>query len=537
MTQENKGQKGCTRHANTTPIHLAIIDGCGKDSLHEYAQKNPQSFLATYYTRNQSLRLKHQKLYRNERCWEIFLTGEKVQSTGSKFNPKDYTFSLKSLQKSLKNEAFYEKLTQQGFRVCSLDIPGPILYERESVQVSGWGNETSSASAVSNPPNLIEEIIYKFGNDPKKVKHAYTVKDPEHKSHEQTYSLPDIYDQEAINLFSQKLKQAVLRRERIAEWISTKYEWDLFVTVFTEFHTANHMLWHVDHPELGIPCHKKALNEHEVLGFIDQSIQRLHTSLDGKAMLLIMTLDETTVNSMDIPSMVLLPELLYRWCFETELLGPYIRTNYGSIHWKNKIWSCTTNVGKKMLLNPVTLESEGDPLSWQPASWYRDQWKKMKAFALPSVGDGYIRINVKDREQHGIVEEKNFQKTMNEIIHLLEKCNTLNGKKIVDKAIATRARPREFPNIDPDIIIKWTNDAENDSIQCDSLRNQTIGPFPMFRSGGHKAHGATITNEIIAPTNFFNATLKPDRLNTEKSIKLEELRCLLLNYFQGDNRE
>ena len=44
-------------------------------------------------------------------------------------------------------------------------------------------------------------------------------------------------------------------------------------------------------------------------------------SLGDKANLIIMTLDETTVNSMDIPTMVLLPELIYRWCFETELLG------------------------------------------------------------------------------------------------------------------------------------------------------------------------------------------------------------------------
>lgn len=532
MAQKQNLKEKRTSHAKP-PLHLVIIDGCGKNRLDEYLQKNLKSFIALYSKRHQTISLEHQKLFRNERCWEIFLTGTKHQSTGSQFNQKNYDFSLTSLQKSLKNEAFYEKLTKQGARVCSLDIPGPVSNEKKSVQVSGWGNETSSAMPVSNPPNLIEEIIAKFGNDPKKVKRSHTVRDSNHGSHEQTYSLPDIYEKDAINLFSHKLKQAVHIRTRIAKWMSKKYDWDLFVTVFTEFHTANHMLWHVDHPEIGIQSHKEALNENDILTHIDRSIQQLHDSLDKEAILIIMTLDETTANSMDIPSMVLLPELLYRWCFQTELLSQYKTTNTTTNHWKNKIWSCTTNTGKEMLLNPITLERKGDPLSWHPASWYRDQWKRMKAFALPSVGDGYIRLNMKNREEEGIIEEKDFQKNINEVIYLLKNCKTIDGKNIVDKAVTTRSHPLESPEIDPDIIVKWTNDAENNSLQCSGLKNNQIGPFPMFRSGGHKAHGATIINDLIAPAKFIDCNPASNTTsNTKKCIGVEELQCLFLNYFQ-----
>ena len=383
---------------------------------------------------------------------------------------------------------------------------------------------------VSNPPNLIEEILDKFGNDPKKI--IVTRSETPTMAHEQTYSLPDIYEKDDINLFSHKLKQAVQTRTRIAEWMSKNYEWDLFVTVFTEFHTANHMLWHADHPEIGIQGHKDTLNENDILTHIDRSIQQLHASLDEEAVLIIMTLDETTVNSMDIPTMVLLPELLYRWCFQTELLSQYKRTNSITNHWKNKIWSCTTNAGKEMLLNPITLEREGDPLSWHPASWYRDQWKKMKAFALPSVGDGYIRLNVNNREQGGMIAEKDFQENINEIIYLLESCKTIGGKDIVDEVIIIRSNPLESPEIDPDIIVKWTSDAENDSFQCCSLKNNLIGPFPMFRSGGHKAHGAKIVNELIAPASFIDWQPTSDTSNTKKCIGLEELQDLFLNYFQ-----
>ena len=43
-------------------------------------------------------------------------------------------------------------------------------------------------------------------------------------------------------------------------------------------------------------------------------------------------------------------------------------------------------------------------LHWQPALRYRRHWPRMPAFALPSFYDGRVRINLRGREKHGLIE-------------------------------------------------------------------------------------------------------------------------------------
>jgi len=47
------------------------------------------------------------------------------------------------------------------------------------------------------------------------------------------------------------------------------------------------------------------------------------------------------------------------------------------------------------------LKQQSDYLFYQPAIWYKPFWPQMKAFALPSFSEGYIRINLQGREPEG----------------------------------------------------------------------------------------------------------------------------------------
>ena len=64
-----------------------------------------------------------------------------------------------------------------------------------------------------------------------------------------------------------------------------------------------------------------------------------------------------------------------------------------------------------MLESPDRQEAAGDALSWNSANWYKPLWPIMRAFALPSVGDGYIRLNVQGRESQGRIAADQFHAT------------------------------------------------------------------------------------------------------------------------------
>src|SRR5262249_49957916 len=123
-------------------------------------------------------------------------------------------------------------------------------------------------------------------------------------------------------------------------------------------------------------------------------------------------------NEADVPSMLLLPELLYRHAFGE----PYMRLPR---------WEAETDAGVPLLAADETWEAvmqravpvpaappeslarrlsrmlgfavpesieqtAPDPakLEWMPATNYREFWPRMPAFALPSFYDGRVRINV-----------------------------------------------------------------------------------------------------------------------------------------------
>ena len=175
---------------------------------------------------------------------------------------------------------------------------------------------------------------------------------------------------------------------------------------------------------------------------------------------------------------------------------PPVRTDYAA-HWKQEIWATRTADGERLLKSPAELEAEGEALGWNPASWYRPLWPEMKAFALPSVSDGYIRLNVEGREARGKVAARDFHATVAEIVSMLEQLrDPRSGKPAVDHVIRTRTDPFEAAHIPPDLLVCWRDEYPIDTL--DSPQLGRVGPVPYFRSGGHRRHGTRIDNLLIA---------------------------------------
>jgi hypothetical protein len=149
-------------------------------------------------------------------------------------------------------------------------------------------------------------------------------------------------------------------------------------------------------------------------------------------------------------------------------------------------------VEKRLGMNSVPLCPDDCPIGTQPPMWYHPAWAGMKAFALPSFSEGYVRLNVRGREQHGIVDPADYETACAEItaeLHQLTDART--GKPAVKRVVRTRVKPDgpaadgERPS-DADLIVIW------EGVPIDVVDHPIagrIGPVPFKRSGSHVHRG------------------------------------------------
>lgn len=441
------------------------------------------------------------KRFRNERSWDTFLGGREMAGSGSTFIPQSYGYFNDSLQREDGYVPFYALCPD--LRVCMFDLPATLCPAVKGIQVTGWGSELNSSLCASVPPELMGELVATYGPDPKLTSMVRVV-DGKSGEEERSYVLPSLYDVPAVLDFKAKLLTSIERRTNIALDLLARDSWDLFIATYPESHTANHILWHLGetHPLGSGGYEGHALLEN--LQAVDRGIGRL-LAAEPAANALIFTIDYTAQNAMDVPGMALLPELLYRWCFPGQQAlargdihqpVPPLSRHYRN-HWKHEVWALRTAAGEAELVSPATQEAAGDGLSWNPANWYRPLWPKMKAFALPSVADGYVRLNVKGREGSGLVAQEDFQKTLEEVgALLLRAINPRTGRALVRKVIPVRDQPMDKPEIPVDLIVCWDDHSPADTL--DSPDVGRIGPLPYFRAGGHVSHGTVIENRWFA---------------------------------------
>jgi hypothetical protein len=127
------------------------------------------------------------------------------------------------------------------------------------------------------------------------------------------------------------------------------------------------------------------------------------------------------------------------------------------------------------------------PLGWQVVSWYRLHWPHMRMFALPSFVDGRVRINVRGRERHGVVDPDDYERVCAEVEACLGACrDPRTGRGVVAEITRPRAHDPLAPGgPDADLVVQWSH--------CiDALEHPTVGlvgPFPCRRTGAHSGRG------------------------------------------------
>jgi predicted AlkP superfamily phosphohydrolase/phosphomutase len=421
------------------------------------------------------------------------------------FDPSTYTV----WQEGARFVPWWEALDR---RVVVFDAPYVDLRRAPHTRgVVGWGAHDPGTIPAGRPRELLAEFLRRFGAYP---------------APEWTYGTP-WPSPCRTRMMGEALSHALDVRSRAARWLATErfHDWDLFIAVAGEPHGSTEGLWHGvdrDHP----------LHEHPSGATAARALTDVYRALDRMVGELVRAAPDASVvaftmggmgpNHSDVQSMVLLPELLYRHAFGRPLLEvpsawvavpgsvPILdeRDSWGaaSATWvprpprtadrplvdsrllTRRLPTPLRAVLKGMRAAGADWQSYGRPparldLEWQPAERYRQHWPRMPAFALPSFYDGRIRINLRGRERHGVVELSRYEETCRSLETLLRDIrNPRTGERAVDSIHRAGTRvPLALTGSEADLVVVWGGVAA--ALEHPQLG--LIGPVPLRRTGGH----------------------------------------------------
>ena len=470
-------------------------------------------------------RLTNLDYYKAETPWTTFLTGCLPEKTGywSPFKFQEGTYNVEEIQAYDFGEypPFYA--LGDDYRVAAFDIPQSILSDKvNGLQILAWGAHSPQTLSHSLPEQLLAEINTRYGKHPAL-----------HRDH------GDWWDEAYLTHLQEALKAGIERRVAICkDWLKQE-QWDLFLTIFGETHSAGHDLWYLSQTDHPLYPHRRNHNSSsepmlEVFEAVDNAIGEILTGVNEDTYIVVFAAHGSGNNTTDVSSMLFLPEFLYRFNFPGKVgiatqkdrttVSPMI-TSTKRKTWTGEIWQrkYEANVVKRWLRSqlpskfykyldrvfgrplqdlrsPEELQQEGQSLFWQPTMWYSSFWSQMKAFALPSFSEGYIRINLKGREPNGIVSPEEYDSLCAELTEqLYQLSNARTGESVVKKVVRTRESCTEDnPKLpDADLVVVW---AEQPADVVDHPQYGRIGPVPYRRTGSHRPNGfITVKGPGIAP--------------------------------------
>lgn len=436
-----------------------------------------------------------------ETVQQFMITGRSPKQTGF-WSQLHYD----SMAYSVHSQPFYNYADFPPFyalgpdrRVCALDFPQMNFHpDVHGIQLRGWGCHSPMSEFSTQPDSWSKQVASEIGVHP---------------CHDHDYAV--LQKDESLESLYQRCLDGVELRTKLCRLAWNKESWDLFFPVFSEIHLAGHYL--LKHPanEAYFSDQEHQLQLRTVYERTDKAVGEIRSWIDAETHLSVFSIEGISENSDEVSSIATLPELMFRFSFpgrkamDFKNLQPLPESPASTFNWVTETWnlSCRQPAWVRLLRNFLPLEksiriehffgadgyllhpSMVKEMSYQPSLWYQPYWSEMKAFALPSFSDGFIRINLRGREIHGVVDPSDYDQVCSAVEEtLLALKHPKTGAPVVKKMIRTRTNQSlHDPKLPPaDLIVLWNNP---DCFGHVLSSWGEIGPFSGIRAGQHIPDG------------------------------------------------
>lgn len=451
--------------------------------------------------------------------WEHFSSGLKPESARRWSVIEWDAQALEARQLSVGLPPF---LTGLDVRCAVFDPPyWNLAAQPNATGVVGWSGHDTGCEPTSVPDGLMGEIIARFGQPPS-VSELNTMVYP---SIRQTREMADL------------LVRTIRMRGDVAEWLFAQrcQDWDVAILGFGETHDAIELFAHGVIPDHMLHDHPTARVARDGLircyEELDRQLERLMTRFPD-CTFVAFTMHGMGFNDTDLPTMLLLPELMYRMEFGKPLFVSREDWRAGEIpvlaegeDWNAAVIAAMRPPGRpfyqkladragararavagdalRKVFPALTqdrigadqagvaggLPGKSSSVSWMPAAKYAPYWSSMRAFALPAYFDGRVRVNLAGRERGGRVALSDYRSVIESIRTVLLECtDTRTGMPVVrDMDLPGLENPIGLDATLADIRILWNGSPTG----FEHPVYGTIGPAPVRRVGGHSGgHGA-----------------------------------------------
>lgn len=378
--------------------------------------------------------------------WPTFITGTDPRVHGIhgewRWHPSEMMLTR---YKGRDLTPFWQTLAKNGTTIGILDLPFmPMIGLENGFEISEWA-----------PHDVIEGHIQVA---PEKVK-AIVSKSPPHALVSDRLKTEGPRDLEGLQRLNSACLEGIKVRGRLAQELLRETNPRLAIISFTEIHRTGHFVWHNEEPESEV----FATDEFANLPPLKPDMKALLREVDRQIGSLIETCADANVLVFSLHGM---RPALGASAFLAPLL---IEMGFARLSdWRGQSWKeraltfmaavkrHSPDVLKKLYYK--SLPQTTTHLLARPTMLPAYDWKRTRAFSLPTDQHGWVRINLRGREARGIVTPEDYDDLCRELDTKLRALTTNAGKPLVRKVVRTSHTAEEaLASSIPDLVVHWTN--------------------------------------------------------------------------------
>ncbi|HEY6065938.1 MAG TPA: alkaline phosphatase family protein [Thermoanaerobaculia bacterium] len=409
--------------------------------------------------------------------WPTFFTGSLPGDHGQYF-PIQWDPAKMELRHGgewLNCEPFWRPLAREGLAVTTLDVQMAFPSRTQhGIEVVNWGSNTLGPFHC-NRPVVEREIERQFG------------------AHVLQPDIPVEKSPERFAAIRKGLLAGAKRRGDLCRWLLKRAPWDLAVVVFQECHRAGHYFWKGGAPGAagasgasGDPDDEDAMLE--AYRAVDREVGEIVAEAGrGETSVIVFSLLGMGENR---AQMHLVPRVIdrinARFLSRDGGVAPaQVRAPKRSLMGMLRDRLPAVVQERLALLVPASVRD------WVVAHAYAGalDWPRTPGFALPTGGEGYIRVNLAGREaggwiERGSAEHRRYLSDVEDGFRSLRRAGT--DEPLVDEVTLLAERfPGPRSDYLPDLAISWRSGGPATEVHSDRLGDFS-GRLKTGRGGNHR---------------------------------------------------
>lgn len=368
---------------------------------------------------------------------------------------------------------FWKHLDDAGRRCIVLDafmdwpLPG-----FKGQQVLEYGTWTWFGEPGSSPPDLLKDIVRRFG--------PYPAPD-----HSRLTSVPA-----DLRAFRDKLVAGAAKKSEVTRWLMREQPWDMLFVTFAEPHGAGHYLWHAEdsgyptYPAGGVPGMATPIRD--VYAAVDRALGEILDAADDRTTVLVTSGDGMAPNYSGTHH---LPPMLAR-------MGLHASQETSAAPARKSLLKQIRGMIPMPIRQAVTRCLSRDMQHRLSTGWVNAgmDWGHTKVFPIPNSNEAYLRVNLQGREPQGIVapgaESEALLAALDAEMRRL--VNPANDEPAAERVTLVDG---VFPGPErrhlPDLVVSWRPEArvlhDLASPACGHVHGPAGHEIAPYYTGNHRA--------------------------------------------------